>query len=491
MEKFDIYEEIAERTGGDIYVGVVGPVRTGKSMFITKFMENLVIPNIVNKFSKERAIDELPQSAEGKTIMTTQPKFVPNEAVHINLDNVEMDVRLIDCVGYMINGALGHEENDKPRLVKTPWSNTEMPFEEAAEIGTKKVIEEHSTIGILLTTDGSISDIPRASYLEAEERVASELINCGKPFVTIVNSTHPESAETKNLAKSLETKYNCSAICLNVKEMTSVDIENIFAKVLLEFPIKSIKAIMPEWLQALPYDNDIIKNIIDEIKKFGNNVTKVGQVDRTAVAFSENLDFEPIMVDSVKMGEGTVYFNIKPKQGLFYKVLSNACGYSIKDDYELVTYLRDLAFAKKEYDKLAQALEQVKQTGYGIVEPSIDEIELDEPQIVKQGNRFGVKLKANAPSLHIMAVDVETEVSPLVGTQSQSEDLVNYLNDQCQKDPTSIWQTNMFGKSLQSLVSDGIHSKVFQMPTEAQRKMRKTLGRIVNEGKGGIICILL
>lgn len=491
MEKFDIYEEIAERTGGDIYVGVVGPVRTGKSMFITKFMENLVIPNIVNKFSKERAIDELPQSAEGKTIMTTQPKFVPNEAVHINLDNVEMNVRLIDCVGYMINGALGHEENDKPRLVKTPWSNTEMPFEEAAEIGTKKVIEEHSTIGILLTTDGSISDIPRASYLEAEERVASELINCGKPFVTIVNSIHPESAETKNLAKSLEAKYNCSTICLNVKEMTSADIENIFAKVLLEFPIKSIKAIMPEWLQALPYDNDIIKNIIDEIKKFGIDVTKVGQVDRTAVAFSEDADFEPIMVDSVKMGEGTVYFNIKPKQGLFYKVLSNACGYSIKDDYELVTYLRDLAFAKKEYDKLAQALEQVKQTGYGIVEPSIDEIELDEPQIVKQGNRFGVKLKANAPSLHIMAVDVETEVNPLVGTQSQSEDLVNYLNDQCQKDPNSIWQTNMFGKSLQSLVSDGIHSKVFQMPTEAQRKMRKTLGRIVNEGKGGIICILL
>ncbi len=491
MEKFDIYEEIAMRTGGDIYVGVVGPVRTGKSMFITKFMENLVIPNIVNKFSKERAIDELPQSAEGKTIMTTQPKFVPNEAVHINLNNCEMNVRLIDCVGYMINGALGHEENEKPRLVKTPWSNSEMPFEEAAEIGTKKVIEEHSTIGILLTTDGTISDIPRANYLEAEERVASELINCGKPFVTIVNSTHPDAQETKNLAKSLSEKYNCSAITLNVKEMSNEDIENIFAKVLLEFPIKSIKAKMPDWLQALPYDNDIIKSIIGEIKKFGVDVTKVGQIDRTAIAFNENTDFEPITVDSVKMGEGTVYFNIKPKQGLFYKVLSNACGYCIKDDYELVTYLRDLAFAKKEYDKLASALEQVKQTGYGIVEPSIDEIELDEPQIVKQGGRFGVKLKANAPSLHIMAVDVETEVNPLVGTQSQSEELVNYLNEQCEKDPNAIWQTNMFGKSLQSLVSDGIHSKVFQMPTEAQRKMRKTLGRIVNEGKGGIICILL
>lgn len=491
MEKYDIYEEIAERTGGDIYVGVVGPVRTGKSMFITKFMESLVIPNIVNKFSKERAVDELPQSAEGKTIMTTQPKFVPNEAVHINLDNVEMNVRLIDCVGYMINGALGHEENNQPRLVKTPWDANEMPFEEAAEIGTKKVIEDHSTIGILLTTDGTISDIPRSSYLEAEERVAFELINHKKPFVTIVNSTQPNSPEAQKLAKALALKYNCSAMTLNVKEMTEKDIEQIFAKVLLEFPIKSIKVVMPDWLQALPFDNEIIKNIIEEIKKYGGDITKIGQIDKTQVAFAENGDFEPITVDNVKMGDGTVYFNIKPKQELFYKVLSNACGYCIKDDYELVTYLRDLAYAKKEYDKIASALEQVKQTGYGIVEPKIEEIELDEPQIVKQGGRFGVKLRANAPSLHIMAVDVETEVSPLVGTQSQSEELVSYLNEQCEKDPNAIWQTNMFGKSLQSLVCDGIHSKVYQMPAEAQRKMRKTLGRIVNEGKGGIICILL
>ncbi|MBE7082292.1 MAG: stage IV sporulation protein A [Clostridiales bacterium] len=491
MEKYDIYEEIAERTGGDIYVGVVGPVRTGKSMFITKFMESLVIPNIVNKFSKERAVDELPQSAEGKTVMTTQPKFVPNEAVHINLDSVDLNVRLIDCVGYMINGALGHAEGDKPRLVKTPWDAKEIPFEEAAEIGTRKVIEEHSTIAILLTTDGSISDIPRTSYMQAEERVASELLNKGKPFVTIVNSVHPNAPETINLAKTLAEKYSCSALAINVKDLTSADIEKIFAKMLLEFPIKSIKAKMPEWLQALPYEDDIIKNIISEVKKFAENVTKVGEVDRAKIAFTENEDFEPITVDTVKMGEGTVYFDIKPKQELFYKVLSNECGYAIKNDYELVTHLRDLAYAKQEYDKIASALEQVKQTGYGIVEPRVDEIELDAPQIVKQGSRFGVKLKANAPSLHIMAVDVETEVSPLVGTQQQSQDLVDYLSEQCEKDPASIWQTNMFGKSLKSLVCDGIHSKVFQMPTEAQRKMRKTLGRIVNEGKGGIICILL
>jgi len=491
MERFDIYEDIARRTGGDIYVGVVGPVRTGKSMFITKFMENLVIPNIVNKFSKERAIDELPQSAEGKTVMTTQPKFVPNEAVGISLNNVDMQVRLIDCVGYMINGAMGHTEGDKPRLVKTPWSEKEMSFEDAAEIGTKKVIEEHSTIGILLTTDGSISEIPRSSYLEAEERVASELIAQNKPFVTIINTTHPNAEETINLTNSLAEKYGCAAICLNVKEMTSQDIETIFSKVLQEFPIKSIKAKMPEWLQALPYDNDIIRAVIGEVKRFGENITKIGDVDQTAMIFSDNEDFDPIGTSGVKMGDGTVIFDIKPKQQLFYKVLSNTCGCNIANDYELVTYLKDLAFAKQEYDKISSALEQVKQTGYGIVEPRIEEIQLDEPQIVKQGGRFGVKIKANAPSLHIMAVDVETEVSPLVGTQAQSEDLVNHLSEQCEKDPNAIWQTNMFGKTLQSMVSDGIHNKVFQMPTEAQRKMRKTLGRIVNEGKGGIICILL
>lgn len=491
MERFDIYEDIAMRTNGDIYVGVVGPVRTGKSMFITKFMENLVLPNMVNKFSKERTIDELPQSAEGKTVMTTQPKFVPNEAAVVNLENVSMKVRLIDCVGYMISDALGQNEGDKPRLVKTPWSDKEIPFEDAAEIGTKKVIEDHSTIGILLTTDGTISDIPRTSYITAEERVASELIAQNKPFVVIINSTTPNAEQTKNLANSLSQKYGTSAIALNVKEMQKEDIENIFAKILLEFPIKAVKAKMPEWLQALPYDNDIIRAIIGEVKRFGDGLNKVGEVDGLAKVFSDNEDFEEISINKVEMGEGTVYFDIRPKQQLFYKVLSRECGHQIANDYELVTYLRDLAYAKQEYDKISSALEQVKQTGYGIVEPMQDEIELDEPQIVKQGGRFGVKIKANAPSLHIMAVDVETEISPLVGTEQQSKDLVSYLSARCEEDPSAIWQTNMFGKSLQTLVADGIHNKVFQMPTEAQRKMRKTLGRIVNEGKGGIICILL
>jgi len=491
MERFEIYDDIARRTGGDIYVGVVGPVRTGKSTFITKFMESLVIPNIVNKFTKERAIDELPQSAEGKTVMTTQPKFVPNEAAHINLNGVDMNVRLIDCVGYMINGAMGQAEGDKPRLVKTPWSNDDMPFEKAAEIGTKKVIEDHSTIGILITTDGSITDIPRSSYEVAEERVASELLAKKKPFVTIINSTNPNGEQAVALANELSLKYNCYATALNVKEMNENDIQNIFAKILLEFPIKSIKAKMPSWLGALPYNNEIISKIINEVKDYGENINKIGEVDKTATVFEENDDFEAIAVDNVNMGNGTVYFDIKPKQQLFYKVLSSECGCDISNDFELVTYLRDLAYAKKEYDKLASALQQVKECGYGIVEPKTCEIELDEPQVVKQGGRYGVKIKANAPSLHIMAVDVETEISPLVGTLEQSKDLVDYLSEKCNEDPQAIWQTNMFGKSLESLVKDGIHSKVFQMPVEAQRKMRRTLGRIVNEGKGGIICILL
>lgn len=491
MERFEIYDDIARRTGGDIYMGVVGPVRTGKSTFITKFMEKLVIPNIVNKFSKERTIDELPQSAEGKTVMTTQPKFVPNEAAHINLNGVDMNIRLIDCVGYMINGAMGQSEGDKPRLVKTPWSAEDMPFEKAAEIGTKKVIEDHSTIAVLLTTDGTITDIPRSSYEVAEERVASELLAKNKPFVTIINTTNPDGEQAQNLVKELSNKYSCYAVALNVKELSEEDVQNIFAKVLLEFPIKSIKVKMPNWLEALPFDNEIIYNIIKQVKDYGNNITKIGEVDKTATVFNEDDDFEAVTVDTVNMGDGTIHFNIKPKQQLFYKVLSSECGYNISNDFELVTYLRDLAYAKKEYDKISSALEQVKASGYGIVEPKVDEIVLEEPQVVKQGGRYGVKIKANAPSLHIMSVDVETEVSPLVGTLEQSQDLANYLSSKCEENPDAIWQTNMFGKSLESLVKDGIHAKVFQMPVEAQRKMKKTLGRIVNEGKGGIICILL
>lgn len=491
MENYKIYEDIATRTNGDIYIGVVGPVRCGKSMFISKFMNSIVIPNIKNEHSKERAIDELPQSAEGKTIMTTQPNFVPNEAVKISLGNASMNVRMIDCVGYMITEALGHEENKKPRLVKTPWSDKEMPFEEAAEVGTKKVIEEHSTVGIVLTTDGSICDISRQSYVEAEEKIVKEMKKTDKPFVVVVNTKYPKSNETKVLVESLQEKYNSPVVSLDVMNMSEEEIERVFDKLLQEFPIRSFKVNIPSYLQALPFEDELIQSIVEEVKQFGSATGKIGNLDRTQIAFLNSDNFQPMTVGNMEMGEGYVLFDVVPKDHLFYKVISKQCGREIKDDFALVSYIKDLAYAKNEYDKIEKALNQVKETGYGIVNPSFDEMTLEDPQIVKQGTKFGVKLKASAPSLHIMSVDVETEVSPIVGTQQQSEELVRYMLDEFEKDPASIWETNMFGRSLNTIVNDSIQSKLVMMPVEAQRKMRKTLGRIVNEGKGGIICILL
>ncbi len=492
MENYGLYEDIAKRTGGDIYVGVVGPVRCGKSTFITQFMQNLVVPNIEDKNTKQRTIDELPQSADGKTIMTTQPRFVPSKAAAIRVDDkVDMNVRMIDCVGYLIDGALGHEENQKERLVKTPWSDEEMPFEKAAELGTKKVIDEHSTIGIVLTTDGSITDIPRSSYVKAEERVVSELAAQNKPFVVVLNTKLPKSEEAKKLAKSLEAKYGVPVMPMDVLKLNQNNIDEIFEKILLEFPIKSLKIKMPKWMQALSFNHPIISNVVEEVKKFGENANKIGQIDKTNVAFLESDDFEPVVVSSIKMGEGKVYFEVTPKPGLFYRVLSEQCDTEITDDFHLISYVKQLAHAKAEYDKIKLALADVKEKGYGVVMPNVEDMTLEDPEIVKQGNKFGVKLKASAPSLHIMSVDIETEVNPIVGSQAQSEEMVKYMMSEFEQNPKAIWETNMFGKSLSSLVKEGIDSKITLMPVEAQRKMRKTLGRIINEGKGGIICILL
>lgn len=492
MEKYQIYEDIKNRTNGDIYVGVVGPVRVGKSTFISEFMKKLVIPNIDNKNVRERAVDELPQSADGKTVMTTQPRFVPNEAVKISVaDNVNLKVRMIDCVGYLVSGAMGATENDKPRLIKTPWSDEEMPFEQAAEFGTKKVIEEHSTIGIVLTTDGSVTDLDRASYIDAEERVVKEMQACKKPFVVVLNSKNPNSTESKKLVQSLSEKYSAQVLAMNVAEMKDADVDKIFEKILLEFPIKSIKVKMPKWLQALAFSNPIIKEIISEIRKFGGDLKKVGDARKEAIVFTESESFDPITFSEIEMGEGIVRFDVIPKEGLFYKVLSEECGFEIKDDFELVSYIKSLAVAKVNYDKLKHALDEVEQTGYGIVVPNKEEYVLQQPEVVKQGGKFGVKIKAAAPSLHIVKVDVETEVTPLVGTETQSQDLVDYLNEKFESDPTGIWETNLLGKSLYSLVGDNIGSKITMMPADAQRKMKKTLGRIINEGKGGVLCILL
>ncbi|MDE6583630.1 MAG: stage IV sporulation protein A [Clostridia bacterium] len=492
MEKEQIYEDIKSRTNGDIYVGVVGPVRVGKSTFISEFMKKLVIPNIGNKNVRQRAIDELPQSADGKTVMTTQPCFVPNEAVKISVaDKINLKVRLIDCVGYLVSGAMGTTENDKPRLVKTPWSEEEMPFEKAAEVGTKKVIEEHSTIGIVVTTDGSISDIERANYIEAEERVVSEMKASGKPYVVVLNCKNPNSPESKKLAANLSEKYSAQVLAMNVSKLEEADIDKIFASILLEFPVKSIKVKMPKWLQALSFSNPIITEMVSEIRKFADSVKKVGDANKDTVVFTESNSFDPITFSNVEMGEGVIRFNVIPKENLFYDVLSDECGFRISDDYELVSYIKNLAVAKVEYDKLKNALEEVEQNGYGIVVPNKDEYVLQQPEVVKQGNKFGVKIKATAPSLHIIKVDVESEVTPLVGNENQSQDLAQFLTDKFENDPEGIWDTNLLGKSLYSMIDDNISSKIVMMPADAQRKMRKTLGRIINEGKGGVLCILL
>ncbi len=491
MSNYDIYKDIAVRCNGDIYIGVVGPVRTGKSTFITKILNNLVLPNIMDSYSKERTIDEMPQSGDGKSIMTTQPKFIPNESVKIRLENdIEMNVRLIDCVGYLVDGAIGHIENEKPRMVKTPWSKEEMPFEKAAELGTNKVITEHSTIGVLVTTDGSICDLPRASYEKAEERVVKELKECNKPFVIVLNSTHPNSNETKRLQQDLEQKYGVSVTTLDVANMQEEQITEVFTNILNEFMVTSICVKIPSWLQVLPYQNRFIQEIISEVSKATSGLHKIGENSNLEM-FADSENFESTINKTINMATGEVVLEIVPKEGLFYKVLSDQCGCDISNDYALVSYVKQLSVAKSQYDKFKSAVEQVNETGYGVVYPNLNDLQLEEPKIVKQGNKFGVKLKATAPSLHIMRVDIETEVNPIVGSEQQTEDMAKDLQQEFENNPEGIWETKIFGKSLQTLVTEGLQSKLISMPEVVQKKMRKTLGRIVNEGKGGVICILL
>ena len=487
----NFYEDIALRTNGDIYIGVVGPVRTGKSTFISKFMNELVLPNILDKYNKERMIDELPVSAAGITVMTSQPKFVPNQAVRINLENTDMKVRLIDCVGYLINGVSGHMENDKPRQVKTPWKEGTMTFQESAEFGTRKVITEHSTVAVMVTTDGSFLELPRANYIESEERVVNELKQADKPFVIVLNSANPNNPETKTLVEDLKYKYNVPVLALNVSMLTKEDIDSIIENLLTQFDIDQIDIEIPNWLEVLEYSNPLIQEIAQTMLSTCANSSKIGELKNISNMLEASENFLPVTAPVVKVGEGKIQFKVESKPELFYKVLSMQCGKEINSDLELVSYIKELSVAKKEYDKISEALESVKETGYGVVQPTFEDMQLDEPKMVKTGGRFGIKLKASAPSLHIMRVDVEAEVSPIVGTETQGEDLVKNLMSDFETNPQAIWQTNMFGKSLNTLVRENLASKLTLMPVDAQRKMRKTLGRIVNEGKGGVLCILL
>ncbi|CCQ96025.1 morphogenetic stage IV sporulation protein [[Clostridium] ultunense Esp] len=492
MERFDIYKDIAERTEGDIYAGVVGPVRTGKSTFIKRFMELLVIPNIENKYKKERAKDELPLSGAGKTIMTTEPKFVPNEAVELILkDNVTFKVRMVDCVGYLVKGALGHIENDVPRMVSTPWYEKDIPFEEAAEIGTRKVTTDHSTIGIVVTTDGSITDIDRSNYIKAEERVIFELKELEKPFVIILNTKHPNLDSTIALRESLEEKYGVSVVTVDCLNMEIQDVEKVFEKLLFEFPVKEITINLPGWIEGLPRNHWIKSSILNSLKESIQTLQKLNEVDSSLRILNELDIVKNINIKEIKLGEGVVNAELIIDEGLFFKVLKEMTGYTIEGDYQVLGLINKLAQTKKEYDKIENALTQANEIGYGLVSPSLEEMELAEPEIYRQGNRFGVKLKAKAPSLHLLRCDITTEVSPLIGTEKQSEELVRYFLDEFEEDPSKIWQSNLFGKSLYDLVNEQLQGKLNSMPDDARNKMRKALERIINDGSGGLICIIV
>lgn len=485
MERYDIYKDIADRTGGDIYIGVVGPVRTGKSTFISRFMDKMVLPNISGKNKKQIALDELPQSAEGKTIMTTEPKFIPGEGVNIGLKDASARIRLIDCVGYMVEGASGGMEDGSPRMVKTPWKEEPMPFEKAAEFGTEKVIKEHSTIGVVITCDGSISGIDRANYVIPEEKVINELKSINKPFIVLLNSKNPQSEEAIKLRNSMQKKYNVPVVLMSVLDAQEEDFKGLLEKVLFEFPLKVCKITIPKWLQALPYDSKIIQDICSSLITGGEKVFKMKDcgILGSCLDDKEKLKFDNI---ECKLGEGKVEMNISVDNGLFYEVLCEQTGEDIKDEFSLVSYVKNLRTAKECYEKIKDALPVVEDFGYGIVNPSANEIELGEPQVVKMGGRFGVKIGAKSTSYHVMKIEINSNVIPISGTKEQCEDFVKYLED-----TQDLWNVNIFGKNLSEIVRDEMGHKLNAMPQEAQNKMRRTISRIVNEGKGGVICLLL
>lgn len=487
-----LYQDIQARTEGDIYVGVVGPVRTGKSTFIKNFMDLLVIPNIENSYKRERAKDELPQSAAGRTIMTTEPKFIPNEAVEISLfDNIKLRTRLVDCVGYLVDNAIGYLEDDMPRMVKTPWFEEEIPFGEAAELGTRKVIAEHSTIGVLVTTDGSITDIPREDYIEAEERVVSELKELQKPFVIVLNSRDVHSDYTQALAEKLTEKYDAPVLPIDCSELNMEDVNAIFNTILYEFPVEQINIDFPRWINHLEDNHWIKEKLYSSIQNSFQDVTLLKQIPTGIEGLRSCEIISNLSATETRLDTGITNIQIQIQEPLFYQILSELSHLEIHDEADLFRVIGQLSETKRDYDKISSALEEVKNTGYGIVTPSIDELILEEPEMVKQGSRYGVKLKAQAPSIHLIRANIETEVSPIVGGEKQSEDLVNSLLADFSNDPKKIWDSNIFGKSLHELVNEGLQSKLNKMPEDAREKLQETLERIINEGSGGLICIIL
>lgn len=492
MDSFNIYKDISDRTQGDIYIGVVGPVRTGKSTFIKKFMDLMVIPKIENDYKKERAKDELPQSGSGKSIHTTEPKFIPNEAVEITLDNdIKFKVRMVDCVGYIVKGAVGYMDGDQARMVNTPWYEYEIPFEDAAEIGTRKVITDHSTIGLVVTTDGSITGLDRNEYLEAEERVIEELKAINKPFIVVLNTKNINSQEAKNIQRELEEKYNVSVQIMDVANISEDDIENILSQVLKEFPVKEININMPTWVERLEPEHWLKKDLYSVVKEMCENINKVRDIRTVMNLLKDNENLAPTEMSTINLGEGTATLWMKPKDGIFYNILSGICDLNIESESDLLSLIKELNLAKKEYDKVKDALIDVRETGYGLVAPQLSEMTFEEPEMVKQGSRFGVKLKASAPSLHFIKANIKTEISPIMGSEKESEELIKSLMEQFEHNPSSLWQSNMFGKPLEVLIKEGLQNKLYKMPEDVQGKIQKTLQKIINEGSGGLICIIL
>lgn len=492
MENRRIYEDIAQRTEGDIYLGVVGPVRTGKSTFIKRFMETLVIPNIENEYKRDRARDELPQSGSGRTIMTAEPKFVPEEAVEITMEgSARMSVRLIDCVGYMVDGAIGQSEDGRPRMVRTPWFDYEIPMTEAAELGTRKVIEEHSTIGLVLTTDGTVTDLSREGYVEPEERVIEELKALGKPFLVVVNSQYPESPLAQTVCEDIAARHSVTCFAANCAELTDADVTNIIKGVLFEFPVVEMGIHLPPWVEALPHGHPIKSNLFNVMLETAANMHRIRDVESVMENLKNCPDISMVRQNAIHLGTGVAEATVELPRELFYRTLGEQSGFAISDDGDLMDLLSGLAGVKSAYDKVADALRDVRETGYGIVMPGSDELKLEQPEIVKQGGRYGIRLRASAPSIHMLRADIETEVSPIVGTERQSEELVRYLLSEFDDQPDMIWSSNIFGKSLHDLVSEGLNNKLKKMPDDARSKLQETLQRIINEGSGGLICIIL
>lgn len=493
MNENSIYKDIAERTGGDIYIGVVGPVRTGKSTFIKRFMESLVLPNISDEYDRDRARDEMPQSAAGKTVMTTEPKFIPDEAVTVKLtdDAASLRLKMIDCVGYIVPEALGTIENGEPRMVRTPWKTDPVPFVEAAEMGTQKVITEHSTIGMLVTTDGSIGDIQRESYVEAEERVVKELKSLGKPFAIILNSKNPASDSSIELAYELESKYDAPVALVSCLDLDAEDIRHILELVLNEFPVNEIRIECPEWMNTLENAHPVKKSIAADIRKCADKVTKTGNVRESFSGLCDNEYIKTSNVDSINLGNGNAVITVVPTDGLYYRVISELTGFDIPGERELIELLKTLATQKGKFERAALALEAAEKDGYGIIMPDISAMKLEEPKIVKQAGGYGVCLRASAESIHMIRANIETELNPIVGTEQQSEELVRYLLHEFEEDPKKIWESNMFGKSLYELTNEGLHSKLEHMPEEVRTKLAGTLEKIINEGSNGLICILI